>query len=107
MTIELTLLGTIYGVTNNHEDSAWACSRDMVIWLYVFGGYLGAQFLYDLYYTIGFGYINRVSEICRFISDGVMFFILYGFAIAWLIYGNVLVYNAAYTCRYDNYSGAE
>jgi hypothetical protein len=42
MAIELALLGVIYGVTNNHEDAAWECSRDMVVWLYVFGGYLGA-----------------------------------------------------------------
>lgn len=42
MIIELTFLGVIYGVTNNHEDGAWNCSRDMVIWLYVFAGYLAA-----------------------------------------------------------------
>jgi hypothetical protein len=35
-----------------------------------------------------------------------MIFILYGFAVAWLIYGNVLVWNDAYKCRY-NTPGAE
>lgn len=102
MTLELALLGTIYGVTNNHEAEAWLCNSDIVVWLYVFAGYLGAQFLYDAYYTIVFGYMKRVSEVCRFISDGIMFFILYGFALAWLVYGNVLVWDNDYICRSDN-----
>jgi hypothetical protein len=51
--------------------------------------------------------VKRVSEVCRFISDGAMFFVLYGFAIAWLVYGNVLVWNDAYKCRYHHQDGAE
>jgi hypothetical protein len=42
MLIDLILLGTIFGITNNNETGAWACNKNMVIWLYVFGGYLGA-----------------------------------------------------------------
>ena len=104
MIIELTFLGVIYGVTNNHEDGAWACLRDMVIWLYVFAGYLAAQFVYDLYYTIVFGYCKRSTEVCRCISDLTMTLVLYGFGLAWFIWGNILLYHPAWDCRntYDD-----
>jgi len=42
MAIDLILLGTVFGITNNHETGAWACNDKMVKWLYVFGGYCGA-----------------------------------------------------------------
>lgn len=101
MTIDLILLGTIFGITNNNETGAWACSKNMVIWLYVFGGYLGAQFLYDLFYTLHYGHSRRPSEVCRLLSDVKMQIVLYGFGVAWLIYGNWVVWESAYNCRYN------
>jgi hypothetical protein len=56
--------------------------------------------LYDLYYTIKYGYSRRPSEAKRLLSDVFMVLILYGFAVAWLIYGNVIVWEWAYGCRY-------
>ena len=101
MIIELVLLGTIFGLTNNNQVPTEQCAggRDMVVWLFVFGGYLGAQFVYDFYYTVVFGYVKRASEVSRVISDFIMTYVLYGFGVAWLIYGNVLVYNSAAVCR--------
>ncbi len=93
MILDLVFMGVIFGITNNHSVGAKACSYKMWIWHMVFAGYLGAQFLYDLYYTIVFGYIKRTTEVTRALSDFVMTCILYGFGLSWLVWGNVLVYN--------------
>lgn len=100
MVIDLALLGTIFGMVNNREDSAWACSKKMVIWLYVFAGFLGAMFVYHLLHTLCFGLRRRPSALCRLIVDVIAAVILYFFGIAWLIYGNYLVWHREYFCRY-------
>ena len=95
MVIDLVFLGVIFGITNNHQTAADDCDANgnMVRWLFVFAGYLGAQFVYDFYYTVVFGYAKRTTEVTRAISDFVMTIILYGFGIGWLCYGNWMVYN--------------
>jgi hypothetical protein len=42
MAIDLALIGTIVGITNNRELPASDCNHRMVRWLYAFAGYLGA-----------------------------------------------------------------
>lgn len=42
MAIDLALIGTIVGITNNREFLASECNDRMVRWLYAFAGYLGA-----------------------------------------------------------------
>lgn len=101
MLVDLALLGTIFGMVNNREDAAWACSRDMVVWLYVFAGFLGAMFVYHLLHTLCFGVRRRPSALCRLIVDVIAAIILGFFGIAWLIYGNYLVWHRDYYCRYQ------
>jgi hypothetical protein len=100
--IDLILLGTVFGITNNNETGAWACSKNMVIWLYVFGGWCGALFLYHLYHALHYGHTRRPSEVKRLCCDLIILqIILYGFGVAWFIYGNWVVWESAYNCRYN------
>jgi len=106
MAIDLIFIGTIVGITNNMEGSARQCMYRTVRWLYAFAGWLGAQFLYDLYYTVKYGYSRRPSEGKRLCTDIFMTLISYGFGLAWLIYGNARVWNLDYECRFA-VNGAE
>lgn len=97
-------VGVIFGLLEANYDDAMECSQDMVTWLYVMGGYYGVWMLQAVV-TIVVVCVSSNPPKSKSILD-LLGFILFTFYIAWLIYGNILVYNDANICR-DGRDGAQ
>lgn len=95
---EMMWLALCFGIGGANYKEIADCQWEMIVWLFVYGALFGLLIAKDLVYLLVFGCCNGSNKQKLFIDTGVVCF-FGNFEIAWLIYGNVLVYNSAYHCR--------
>jgi len=100
--VNSVFLGVIFGLTKHHYEAGRDCSYDMVVWLYVMAAYHALIVVFALCYFV-FSFLPCKMSTTKTLME-LFGLLLFAFHISWLIYGNILVYNGVYHCRY--YAGA-
>jgi len=99
--VNSVFLAVLYGVGRRNWTPAINCNRRMVIWVYVLASFHAFCLLLNiLYILLALGSLERMrtwKPRLEFVFVGILF----NFWIAWMIWGNIIIYKEAHHCKYD------
>jgi len=99
--LNLVLVGVLFGVTGHHYHPTKSCSWHLMMWPFVLGAFHFFLVLFFIGYLVASLILAyRRLKFVRWVMNLLALGLFLNFWIAWLVYGNIIIYKRAWGCRY-------
>jgi hypothetical protein len=99
--INAVLTGVLFGVTGQHIYESRDCNWHMFMWPLVLGAFHFFLLLCSLIYICAamrpYPQVKKTKGCLDFLACSILF----NFWVAWMVWGNIIIYKKAWHCRHD------